>query len=336
MTTSYNANVAYGRALMDLVGGVVPAFGDVHVVVSTSDTSDPNYQKLWEVFKPSNGFVRFWTSLEDAYAAATSNNNDVILLDAHSTHSISTGILWSKSRIHLIGMDGGDHLVQQGAKVQLSGNVASAYVVKVTGNRNSFRNVKFIQASTNAAALTVVQDGGEGSVYKNCSFVFGVANNLGGTTAHEFLAGSDSATYLNCTFGSDTLLTSGARSVFHIKQVTTGQEFKSNILKECNFLISSSSATAAFVRLDAVGDILFTNVFDHCNFVASVDSAGGIALAEVAQTGTGTVKGGLYFAFPAAFNVANFSTATGGRNENIQCVSPQSVANAQEGIKPTA
>lgn len=336
MNTSYNPNAAYGRALLDLAGSVVPTFGDVHVVVSTSDTSDPNYQKLWEVFKPSNGFVRFWTSLEDAYAACSSNNNDVILLDAHSVHSISAGILWSKNRVHLIGMDGGDHQVQQGARVELSGNVASAYVVKVTGNRNTFRNVKFIQSSTNAAALTVVQDGGEGSLYKNCSFVFGVANNLGGTTAHEFLAGSDSATYLNCTFGSDTLLTSGARSVFHMKQVTTGQEFKSNILENCNFLISSSSASATFVRLDAISDILFTNMFKRCTFVASLDSAGGIALSEAVQTGTGTAKGTVSLAFPAAFNVAAISTATSGHNVHVQVVAPVSSANANFGIVPTA
>ena len=40
----------------------------------------------------------------------------------------------------------------QGAKVQLSGAVASAYVLKNTGVRNSFRNIKFIQASTHATA----------------------------------------------------------------------------------------------------------------------------------------------------------------------------------------
>ena len=132
---------------------------------------------------------------------------------------------------------------------------------------------------------------------------------LNGTTAHEFLAGGDSCTFLNCTFGNDTLLTSAARSVFHIDQVN-GFEFKSNILKDCNFFISSSSSTATFVRLDAVGDILFTNQFIDCNFLASVDSAGGAAIANASQTGTGTVKGGLYYVRPAVFNVTDFSVAT--------------------------
>ncbi len=342
---SYNANSGYGKALVNMVAAQVPAFGRIFVVLSPSDTSSQNYAMLSQIFKNDyDGNIRIFASnatdgttpLEQAYAAVQSNNNDVILLDAHSSHSLRTGLAVTKSRVHFIGMDGGDRLVQQGAKIQNAAADATAYVIKVTGTRCSFRNIKFIQVSTAATALTVLQEGAEGTLYKNCSFVFGVPNNLGGTTAHEVLAGSDSATYLNCTFGCDTLLTSAARSVFHIDQVTTDQEFKSNILKGCHFIISSSSSTATFVRLDAIGDVLFSNLFEDCTFVASVDSAGGAAIAEASQTGTGTVKGGLFYVRPAVLNVSDFTTATGGRNANTQVVAAVSAAAAIEGIKPTA
>lgn len=268
-----------------------------------------------------------------AYALAVSG--DTIALSTNSSHTLTTGLAVTKSRINFIGLDFNGRQVQQGAKVQITGDNSSVYVLKDTGVRNSFTNIKFINSSTNAASLNVVQGGGEGTLWANCSFVFGVVNNLGGTTAHEFLAGTDSNTFANCTFGSDTLLTSGARSVFHIDQVN-GFEFKSNILENCNFIISSSSSTATFVRLDTVGDILFTNVFKDCAFLASVDSAGGAAIAEASQTGTGTVKGGLYYVRPAVFNVTDFATATSGRNANTQVVAAVSVAAAVEGIKPTA
>jgi hypothetical protein len=334
---SYNQNSGYGQAFLNMVASAVPAFGRIFVVVNSSDTSLEHYQRLQECFPPDvRGLVRFYTSLSDAYTAAQSNNNDVIVLDAAGTHSLSAGIAWSKNRIHVIGMDGGGRLVQQGAKVELATAATTAYVIKVTGIRNSFRNIKFIQSATAATGLTVMQEGGEGNLYQNCSFVFGVADNLDETTAHEVLAGSDSATYDNCTFGNDTLLTSAARSVFHIDQVTTNQEFKSNILKNCNFFISSSSSTATFVRLDAVGDVLFTNLFIDCNFVASVDSAGGAAIAEASQTGTSTVKGGLYYVRPSAFNVTDFATATSGRNTNQQYVAAVSSAASTEGKTPTA
>ena len=329
----YNKNTGLGLAESIRLHLALPVMGKLLVVCPSTDG---NYNRLSDIIgQPDNeGTIRLFTTLESAYAAATSNNNDVIVLAGNSTHSLSTGIDWTKNRIHVVGFDGGDHLVQQGSKIEVSGNIAIGYVLKVTGVRNSFRNVKVIQSSTNAAALSALTDGGEGNVYKNCSFVFGVANNLSGTTAHEVISGSDSATFLNCTFGSDVLLTSGARSVFHIKTIST--EFKSNRIKDCAFLISSSSSGATFVRLNAVTDILFTNIFENCTFAASVDSAGGAAIAEAVQTGTGTNKGTLLFSYPASFNTTAFAVATGGRNAAVQVVAPVSVASPTVGIQPTA
>lgn len=318
---NFNQNAGYGRAILDMVYSQVPSFGNILVVLSSSDTSLKHYQQLQEVMIPdTTGYIRFYTSLSDAYDAAQSNNNDVILLDANTTHSLSAWLAITKNRINFIGMDWGDRLVQQWAKVQLATAATTAYVVKNTWTRNSFRNIKFIQAATGATGLTVFQEWWEWTLFKNCHFQFGVVDNLDQTDAFEFVAGSDSATYLDCTFGTDTLLTSAARAVFSIDQVTSWQEFKSNILRGCTFLISSSSSTATHIRLSAVGDILFTNLFDRCNFIASVDSAWGAAIAETVQTGTGTVKWVLCFSHPATFNSTDFSTATSGRNAAIQLV----------------
>lgn len=313
----------------------IPLTGSIPMVLGASGSG-----KIWFV-DPTNGdnansglnTSHAFASVEYALTLATSG--DTIALSTSATHSLAAGLLVTKSRINFIGLDFQGRQVQQGAKIQLGGAIASAYVLKNTGVRNSFVNIKFIQASTDSTALTVLQEGGEGGLYQNCSFVFGVANNLGSTSAYEVLAGSDSATYLNCTFGADTLLTTAARSVFHIDQVS-GFEFKSNILQNCNFIISSSSASANFIKLDAVGDVLFTNLFKDCTFVASVDSAGGIAMSVAVFTGTSTVKGGLYFVRPNAFNVTDFCTATSGGNTNVQVVVPLTVAAAFEGIKPTA
>lgn len=268
-----------------------------------------------------------------AYAAAVSG--DTIVLSTNSSHTLTAVLDVAKNRINFIGADFGGRQVQQGAKLQIAGSTAAAYVVKNTGVRNSFVNIKFIQGSTDATALTVVQDGGEGTLWQNCSFVFGVVNNLGGTTTNEFVAGSDSATYINCTFGSDTLLTSAARAVMLLKAVNGTNEFKSNIFQNCNWVISSSSTSALMVKLNSVSDILFTNVFKDCTMTASVDSAGGVAITTAVSTGTGTVKGGLYFVRPSAFNTG-FSTASGGANANVQVVAFTSVASALKGIQPTA
>ena len=319
-----------------IASSVGPIIGRIHIVVSASDNAIVRDMMREIVVPDPAGQIRFYETLETAYDAVTSNANDVIVLAGHSTHAVAAGIAWTKSRVHVIGMDGGDRLVQQGAKVQLSGAVASAYVLKNTGVRNSFRNVKFIQASTHATALTVAQFGGEGNLYKNCSFVFGAVDNLDQTDAFEVINGEDSGTFIDCTFGSDTLLTSAARAVMSLDMVTAGQECKSNIYKGCNFIISSSSGTATFIRTAAITDILFTNLWIDAIFQASVDSAGGAAIAEAVQTGTGVTKGRLNFVRPAVFGVTDFATATGGRNAGVQIVAAVSVAAAVEGITPTA
>lgn len=279
--------------------------------------------------------VQSLATIAQAYSLAVSG--DTIVLSTNATHNLTTGLAVTKNRINFIGADFFGRQVQQGAKVQVGGAIASAYVLKNTGVRNSFTNIKFIMGSTDATALTVVQEGGEGTLWQGCSFVFGVVNNLGGTTTNEFVAGSDSATYIDCTFGSDTLLTSAARTVFLIKAVNGTTEFKSNILQNCNFIISSSSSTATFVKLNAITDILFTNMFKFCTFYASVDSAGGAAMAVASFTGTGTVKGTLVYNQCATFNTTDFATATSGGNAATQilAVSP-TAGSAGIGVQPTA
>ena len=311
----YNQNSGYGRALLDrlnnVAASVCPTFGRIFVVMDPDDTADPNYQILQDVVKHDpEGNIRFFTSLETAYAAATSNNNDVILLDGHSEHVVAAGIDWSKSRIHLVGMDGGDRLVQQGAKVVSTDGVGTAYVIKVTGTRNTFKNVKFIQADTTNTSLTVAQFGGEGTLCKNCSFVFSTAANLDGneTTTYEVVMGEDSGTFINCTFGNDTLDTTGARAVMAIDVVTTSQEMKSCIFKDCLWNILSDDASADFIRVLATTDVKFSNVFINPIFLAGINATtGGVALDDAVRSISGLVEGNLLFVNPAT-NCSEFCT----------------------------
>ena len=331
----YNLNSGYGAQLAAQIAAAVgPVFGKILVVCATGEEQQKQ-NMLRNMFIPdADGEARFYTTLEAAYADATSNADDIILLAGGSSHTLVAGIAWTKSRVHVIGMDGGYRLTDQGAKISSSATDTTGYLLNVTGTRNSFINLKLIQNSTNAAALNVLITSGEGNVYKNCSFIFGVATNLGGPTAQEVSIGEDSGTFINCQFGADTLLTSGARQVMLVKSV--GTEMKSCYFVDCDFKISSSSATATFIRLNAITDILFTNLFKNCTFQASVDTAGGIALTGGAIiTGTGTAKGTLNFYYPGFFNCGG-SLAAGGSNAAVQVVAPASVTTAIKGIQPTA
>jgi len=286
----------------------IPVNGSIPFVLGANGAGDIYFVDATNGSDGNNGLSadQAMKTLPVAYAAAGSG--DTIALSTNSTHSLATGIAWTKSRINLVGMDFFGRLVQQGAKVQLATAATTAYVLKVTGTRNSFSNIKFIQGATAATGLHVLEEGGEGSLYQNCSFVFGVSDNLDLTTATEVLCGADSATFDNCLFGSDTLLTSAARTVFTIDQVTSGQEFKSNIFRDCIWMVSSSSADALLLKVAANTDVLFTNLFINPIMMASIDTAGGIALTIAGASASSLVKGTLNFANLSTFNCASFMT----------------------------
>jgi hypothetical protein len=334
---NFNLNSGYGQLLaMQIASAVGPTFGQVLVVLEDSDNADLQ-SMLGEIFVPdTNGRVRFFRTLEAAYTAAVSNNNDVILLSAHTTHAISTGIAWSKNRINVIGMDGGGRTVQQGAKIELSGAVDSAYVLKVTGVRNSFRNIKFIQSSTHANALNVVQFAGEGNLYEDCSFVFGVADNLDLTTSAEALMGEDSGTFRRCSFGTDVLLTSGARNVMAFDAITgasSADGAKSNRFIECEWLVMSSEANAQLLKVVDTAGAKFLNEFIDCRYMAVLSSGGGgIAITNAVQSVASFVDGSFHFIRPSTNGCTNFC-ATLNANFTISGA-PVFSSNAHEGGTP--
>ena len=297
----YNQNSGYWQALLTNIYNQVGVFGDILIVMNSSDTDEANYQHLQDLFPPDEGKVRFYTSLESAYAAAEANNNDVILLDGNGTHVIAEAIDWSKSRVHLFGMDGWGRRLQQWAKVQNTDGTAAVYLIKNTSTRSTFHNIKFIQVDDDATSLTVFQEGWEWTVIKNCSFVFGVADNLDQTDAYEFVHGGDSATIENCTFWSDTLWTSGARAVMAISRVNGTQEHKSNFTKDCLFQINSSESGADFIRVLATNSVLFGSTMENMTFNCAICSATSwAALDDAVRSVSSLVWGNIFFVNPAS------------------------------------
>lgn len=333
----YNFNSGWGQALLHNIAGQVPAMGRVFVVLDPDDTDEQNYLMVNDVVKPDpEGQIRFFTSLESAYAAVESNNNDVILLDGNSTHVIATGIAWTKNRIHVFGMDGGGRAVQQGAKIELSGAVDSAYVLKVTGVRNSFRNIKFIQSSTHANALNVVQFAGEGNLYEDCSFIFGVADNLDLTTSAEALMGEDAGTFRRCSFGTDVLLTAAARNVMAFDAITGGSAdgAKSNRFFECEWLVMSSDSGAQLIKVIDTAGAKFLNEFVDCRFMAVHSTGGGgVAITNAVQSVASFVDGSFHFIRPSTNGCTNFCSTL---NANFTIAgAPVFGAGTHEGGTPT-
>jgi len=202
-----NQNAGYGQAMLHAIHTAVGGtFGNVLVVMNSSDTDEKNYQHMQDLFPvDGDGRVRFYTSLASAYVEAESNNNDVIILDGNSTHQILEQLIIDKSRLHLIGMDyllGIDRPYGQSTKINYADGIATAlpFMIKNIGVRNSFRGIKFINNNTDAQVVGTVGEGGEYAYYENCEFYN--ATQLDSDTVAELVLGADSPIFKNCTFGS--------------------------------------------------------------------------------------------------------------------------------------
>lgn len=271
----YNGNTMYGRALMDAVHQVVPAFGRIFIVVSTSDAGEERYDRLREVFSPAEGQVRVFTSLADAYDATTSGNNDVILLDGDSTHTLTEMLTVSKSRVNFVGMDAGFGIRKygQGAKISLGVTTAATDIAAIlnTGVRNTFHNIKVISNNTVTESLYGFVDGGEYTVLNNVEVY--KSTDLDVTGAAELVCNADSPMYVNCTFGSLADARSGAvirpTVLFTADIAGSGKVARDVTFKECNFWIQSTNTANRFVYGANATDIERMCVFEDCVFAAN-------------------------------------------------------------------
>lgn len=210
----YNQNSGYGQSLLNAVASAVPTFGRILVVVNPSDSVDEKYQRLQEVFLDDPaGLVRFFTSVSAAVDAASSNNNDVIVLDGDSTFVLDETLTVSKNRLHFVGLDyllGIKRRYGQSTKISLTATSGATNIATVvnTGVRNSFRGIKFVNASTVAEGIYCFADGGEYTFMEYCEIY--KETDLDVTGAAELVANGDSSHYKDCYIGSTVNAISGA------------------------------------------------------------------------------------------------------------------------------
>lgn len=335
---NYNKNVGYGNALLNNLASQVPAFGRVMVVFDPDNTDEANYQQLKQICDADpDGVLRFYgsdfadgtTPLEQAYAAAESNNNDVIVLDSNSTHLLSGMLTVAKNRVHFFGMDGGGRLIQQGAKISLATAATdAAATITVTGTRCSFRNLKILNSGTHTNSVSaVIGDGDEGTLWQNCSFQ--KHSDLGESAVSNFECRSDSPTFIDCEFGFDTLTITAARANFLIK--ASGATRAKNIrMKDCTFTVASTSATASHILVSSTASLNFTNVFKDCVFLNSLVSTAA-ALNDAVTSVSSLIEGSMLFINPASESTEFCSAVT----DQVKVVGSAVSAQAGEALTPS-
>ena len=249
-----------------------------------------------------------------AYAACTSNNNDVICLSAYASHPLTAMLTVAKNRVHFVGLDGGNRLVDQRCKIVIDSATTAATnvaLLKVTGIGCSFRNIKFINNDTNMYNTTCAWLAGEANLYANCSFHYLV--QLGSATSDAIVT-EDSGTFLGCEFGTDTVQRTVAHTVMAVDNATTGAVMKDSYFHDCTWKVNSTSSSSFLIKLvSGSADVLFTTVFRNPIFVGTT-LQGGAAPATAISMNTANTTGTFIMTNPVTVGctkVAAAATNTG-------------------------
>ncbi len=247
--------------------------GNIYMVFNSSDEAYVQYYKDHNrIYEDGTEMVH--TSLATAYAATTSNRNDIVLLNAHGGHAITSMLTITNNRVHFVGMGMRDGAVGFGARarVTMGDSTVSADIALMqnTGVGNTFDNIKFDSSSTVAASLYGVAEGGEYSIYRNCEFY--KSTDLDETTAAELLMNGDSSQFLNCTFGSNvnTIADNKIRPcVMLARETITGKVCRDSYFEGCLFWRKAAGTENAFVDATGTTDVERMLMFKNCEFFAT-------------------------------------------------------------------
>lgn len=272
----YNQNSGYGLAESIRMHLGLVTMGRLLVVCPSSDT---NFQMLTDVVKiDPNGAVRLFTTVSAAYAEATTNSHDVIVLSGNGGHAITTMLDISKNRIHFVGLTGRtgkSNSYGLGARARItmgdSTTAADIALMKNTGVGNTFTGIKFDSSSTVAASVYGIAEGGEYSIYDNCEFY--KSSDLDQTAAAEVLNNGDSAQWLNCVFGSTSNIVADNKirpNMLLSRETITGKVCRDNIISHCLFLVKAGGTEAVRIYGSGATDVERMLLIENSVFLANI------------------------------------------------------------------
>ena len=332
----YNKNAGYGLLQSILAQNGILTFGKILVVFNSSNTA--NFSKMAELFNVDpDGKVRFYQTLAAAVDAATTNANDVILLEAGGTSNKVASILTiDKNRVHVIGVDPtafSGRLTNQRCLVSNTGAGAATdtAMIAVTGTGCSFRNIAFKNNWTVAQNLYAVNlSGANNTLFVNCSFQnLGSAHLTNANAAPLCLTGAEDSEFVNCTIGEDTLKSTVASSQVCL---ITGAVTRTTFIG-CLFRQYTSQSTAVMVNIVGNGSNNL-QLFRNCAFVNRVN--GGTTTAVAVKSDATTAGDVVFDVTTFASGVTDFATAAVG-NTGMFIASPVPTAGTSGiAVQPTA
>ena len=212
-----------------------------------------------------------------------------------SETAATTGVLtWSKAACHLIGIGAPTQVNQRARISSASGDTyagfgSTANFMRITAAGCYFANFALTQG------IAIGLDGnitlgitGDQNCFNNVhvGFPSGTSSIAGASTRALVMTGAGENTFLNCTFGMDTVTRSAANSTL---EFATGSP--RNVFRNCIFSCHSSDAGAFHVLVTGTGLDRYV-LFDNCTFFDN-EYAGATALTAAVSATTNSAGGGI-------------------------------------------
>ena len=232
-----------------------------------------------------------------AYARARTNRDDVLVLSTRSAHPLTEMLTVAKSRVHFVGIDGTNRVVQQGAKIELGVTTEATDLapILVTGTRNSFIGTKVINNNTKAESLYGFISNGEATYFDNFSSM--VIGNLGRTGhAHFWMSGDSDCG--NITVGQSNTPSSAAGYGILIDGKAgggSGGVVKENFFQSVRINMSVANgvvATSAFIKIADNAAMNFNNSIEYLS-AHNYQPVGASAMTDAVLAAASTVSGKL-------------------------------------------
>jgi len=298
-------------------GGV----GNVYFVDATNGSDGNDGLSATQAFK----------TIAVAYAAVTSNNNDVIVLSANSAHVVTAMLSVAKNRVHFISASGRSGL-GMGARTRVTMGVTTAAtdlaVMQNTGVGNTFTGIKFDSSNTKAESLYSVVEAGEYAIYNSCEIY--KSTDLDVTGAAELAHNGDSAQFIDCYIGSTANATTGAiirPNVIVTGGIVSGKKLRDGIFRGCTFARKSGHVNNNFVYGLNATDVERMLQFQNCVFFNNPLSAATPAVAI--EFGAAQTQGAVFVDGQSA---CVDTTVLGATGQNIFVVSQDGSTYATAGL----
>lgn len=242
--------------------GIGPGLGDVFFVAASGGAYE-SWLKYCGV-----GGDHLFTTVAAAYAAATTDRNDVICKEP-GLETVTAGITWAKNRTHLVGLGGPQQKgLESGTGLYtVTGTVAA--LITNTGINNQFHNITLGNAGPAATALTAFRNTGYGTRLINSQFIGMMGATACDTTLASSLEIGTGGYYFyaeNCQIGSTDFGLQGSDTNAPLVFTGGGQPSDGRFYR-CNFSTYIAAATRPLIYV-AAQSVDRDWVFDQCEFYA--------------------------------------------------------------------